>query len=75
VTPHASDGHLERAVTESAEGRLLIPTTVVVEVCWLVEERSDVEAAFLEAVATASSRSIGSPVRSNRGLAAVRPLP
>ena len=26
------------------------PTTVIVEVCWLVEERPDVEAAFLESV-------------------------
>ena len=31
-------------------GPLLIPTTVIVEVCWLVEERPDVEAAFLESV-------------------------
>jgi len=27
------------ALLESAEGPLLIPTTVIVEVCWLLEER------------------------------------
>jgi uncharacterized protein len=49
-----SDNHHARcaALLESAEGTLLIPTTVIVEVCWLVEERPDIEAAFLEAVAT-----------------------
>jgi len=49
-----SDNHHARcaALLESAEGSLLIPTTVIVEVCWLVEERPDIEAAFLEAVAT-----------------------
>jgi predicted nucleic acid-binding protein len=30
-------------------GRLLVPATVVVEVCWMVEQRPDVEAAFLNA--------------------------
>lgn len=49
-----SDHHHDRcaALLESAEGPLLIPTTVIVEVCWLVEERPDIEAAFLDAVAT-----------------------
>ena len=48
-----SDNHHDRcaALLESAEGPLLIPTTVIVEVCWLVEERPDIEAAFLEAIA------------------------
>ena len=48
-----SDNHHARyaALLESAEGPLLIPTTVIVEVCWLVEERPDIEAAFLEAIA------------------------
>jgi uncharacterized protein len=48
-----SDNHHSRCVAllESAEGPLLVPTTVIVEVCWLVEERPDIEAAFLEAVA------------------------
>jgi uncharacterized protein len=38
------------ALLESLGGPLLIPTTVIVEVCWLVEERPDVEATFLESV-------------------------
>ncbi len=48
-----SDNHHTRcaALLESAESPLLIPTTVIVEVCWLVEERPDIEAAFLEAIA------------------------
>jgi len=48
-----SDNHHDRCATllESAEGPLLIPTTGLVEVCWLVEERPDIEAAFLEAIA------------------------
>lgn len=48
-----SDNHHARcaALLESAEGPLLIPTTVIVEVCWLVEERPDIEAAFLDTVA------------------------
>lgn len=32
-------------------GRLLIPTTVVVEVCWLLEVQPEVEAAFLDGLA------------------------
>jgi uncharacterized protein len=36
---------------ESATGPLLVPTTVIVEVCWLLEERPEVESAFLDAVA------------------------
>jgi uncharacterized protein len=39
------------ALLESAAGPLLVPTTVIVEVCWLLEERPDVEAAFLTSVA------------------------
>ena len=48
-----SDNHHARcaALLESAEGPLLIPTTGIVEVCWLVEERPDIEAAFLDAIA------------------------
>jgi uncharacterized protein len=48
-----SDNHHARcaALLESADGPLLVPTTVVVEVCWLVEERPDIEAAFPEAIA------------------------
>jgi hypothetical protein len=30
---------------------LLVPTPVIVEMCWLVEERPDIEAALLEAIA------------------------
>ena len=47
-----SDKHHARcaALLESLGGPLLIPTTVIVEVCWLVEERPDVEAALLESV-------------------------
>jgi uncharacterized protein len=47
-----SDKHHARcaALLQSLGGPLLIPTTVIVEVCWLVEERPDVEAAFLESV-------------------------
>ena len=47
-----SDKHHARctALLESLGGPLLIPTTVIVEVCWLVEERPDVEAAFLGSV-------------------------
>ncbi len=47
------DNHHARcaALLESAEGPLLIPTTVIVEVCWLVAERPDIEAAFLDAIA------------------------
>jgi len=47
-----SDKHHARcaALLESLGGPLPIPTTVIVEVCWLVEERPDVEAAFLESV-------------------------
>jgi uncharacterized protein len=48
-----SDKHHSRcaALLESAGGALLIPTTVIVEVCWLLEERPDIEAAFLESIA------------------------
>ncbi|WP_253784437.1 type II toxin-antitoxin system VapC family toxin [Nocardia amikacinitolerans] len=31
-------------------GRLLLPVPVMVEVCWLLEERPDIEAAFLDSV-------------------------
>ncbi|WP_300612750.1 PIN domain-containing protein [Trebonia sp.] len=49
-----SDKHHARcaALLESAAGPLLIPTTVIVEVCWLLEERPDIEAALLTSVAT-----------------------
>jgi uncharacterized protein len=49
-----SDKHHARcaALLESAEGSLLAPTTVIVEVCWLLEERPDIESAFLTSVAT-----------------------
>lgn len=49
-----SDKHHARcaALLESLKGPLLIPTTVLVEVCWLAEERPDVEAAFVESVAS-----------------------
>jgi len=49
-----SDKHHARcaALLESAEGPLLVPTTVIVEVCWLLEERPDIEAAFLTSIAT-----------------------
>ena len=49
-----SDRHHVRcaAFLETAPRPLIVPTTVIVEVCWLVEERPDVEAAFLTAVAT-----------------------
>ena len=47
-----SDKHHARyaALLESLDGPFLIPTTVIVEVCWLVEERPDIEAAFLDSV-------------------------
>lgn len=47
-----SDKHHARcaALLESAEGSLLVPTTVIVEVCWLLEERPDIESAFLASV-------------------------
>jgi predicted nucleic acid-binding protein len=38
------------ALLQSLGAPLLIPTTVIAEVCWSVEERPDVEAAFLESV-------------------------
>lgn len=48
-----SDRHHARcaAFLETAPRPLIVPTTVIVEVCWLVEERPDVEAAFLTAIA------------------------
>lgn len=58
-----SDKHHARcaALLQSAEGPLLIPTTVIVEVCWLLEERPDIEAAFLTSVAAANSSTSPSP--------------
>jgi uncharacterized protein len=49
-----SDNHHARcaALLESAEGPLLVLTTVIVEVCWLLEERPDIEGAFLTSIAT-----------------------
>lgn len=48
-----SDKHHARCagLLESAGGSLLVPTTVIVEVCWLLEERPDTESAFLAPVA------------------------
>jgi len=40
-------------------GRLLVPATVVVEVCWMVDRRPDVEAAFLNAVASGEFEFVG----------------
>jgi len=40
------------ALLESAKGPLLVPTTVIVEVCWLLEERPDIESTFLASIAT-----------------------
>ena len=40
-------------------GRLLVPASVVVEVCWMVEQRPDVEAAFLNAVARGEFELVG----------------
>jgi len=31
---------------------LLVPTTVIIEVCWLLDERADIESAFLTSTAT-----------------------
>lgn len=49
-----SDKHHARCARflESLDGPRLVPTTVIVEVCWLLEERPDIEAAFLESVAS-----------------------
>jgi uncharacterized protein len=49
-----SDKHHARCAVllETAGGPLLVPTTVIVEVCWLLEERPDIESAFLTSVAT-----------------------
>jgi len=48
-----SDKHHARCaeLLRTLPGRRLIPVTVLVEVCWLLEERPAVEAAFLESVA------------------------
>ncbi len=48
-----SDKHHARcaALLESAGRPLLVPTTVLVEVCWLLEERPDIESMFLASVA------------------------
>ncbi len=49
-----SDRHHARcaAFLESLQGPRFVPTTVLVEVCWLLEERPDVESAFLDAIAS-----------------------
>jgi uncharacterized protein len=49
-----SDRHHARsaALPESAEGPPLVPATVIVEACWQLEERPDIEAAFLTSAAT-----------------------
>jgi predicted nucleic acid-binding protein len=48
-----SDKHHARCaeLLRTVPGRRLVPATVLVEVCWLLEERPGVEAAFLESVA------------------------
>ncbi|MGH3500949.1 MAG: type II toxin-antitoxin system VapC family toxin [Nocardioidaceae bacterium] len=48
-----SDAHHVRCaeLLDSLSGKRLIPITVVVEVCWLLEERPDIEAAFLDSIA------------------------
>jgi len=52
-----SDAHHARcaALLNSLSGSLLIPATVIVEVCWLVEERPGIEAAFPDSVAAGES--------------------
>lgn len=48
-----NDSHHRRCVELFASLTVtpLVPTTVIVEVCWLLEEQPDVEAEFLDAVA------------------------
>jgi len=46
------------AFLENPEGTCLVPTTVLVEVCWLLEERPDVEAAFPESVASGEFKQV-----------------
>lgn len=48
-----SDKHHARCAKflDSLTGPLLVPATVLTEVCWLLEQRPDIEAAFLDAVA------------------------
>ncbi|MFZ5849903.1 MAG: type II toxin-antitoxin system VapC family toxin [Actinomycetota bacterium] len=69
-----SDAHHVRcaALLRALPGRRLIPSTVVVEVCWLLEERPDIEAAFLESVASGEFEHV--PV-SPPDLARMRPDP
>lgn len=49
-----SDAHHVRcaALLNALRGPRLIPSTVVVEVCWLLEGRPDIEALFLDSVAS-----------------------
>jgi predicted nucleic acid-binding protein len=49
-----SDARHKRCVAflNALTGTRLVPVTVLVEVCWLLEERPDVEAAFLDSVAS-----------------------
>ncbi len=49
------------AFLNSLAGPRLIPATVMTEVCWLLEERPDIEAAFLDAVAAGEFQLIPSP--------------
>jgi hypothetical protein len=70
-----SDKHHARcaALLESRDGPLLIPPTVIVEVCWLLEERPDIEAAFLESVVAGEFRQSGLGKRGARPGASIRP--
>lgn len=50
---NSNDTHHRRCVDlfASLTGTPLLPTTVMVEVCWLLEQHPDIEAEFLQAVA------------------------
>jgi len=56
-----SDKHHARCAEflRTLQGRRLVPVTVIVEVCWLLEERPDVEGAFLESVASGEFELVG----------------
>ena len=49
-----SDTHHDECVElmKNLSGRRLLPVTVLVEVCWLLEDHPEIEASFLEAVAS-----------------------
>ena len=73
-----SDRHHVRcaALLKSAEGPPLVPTTVIVEVCWLLEERPDIEAAFLTRVATKDTTALprGRPLRGPLSYTVIPPV-